>query len=92
MNVRRTTVLYRIIDDSGVVCAEITVSEELFPKLMQQLITLTTPEQVARYTPTHVTLLEQMQLLAAQSKENPQLSAANSEAMCIIAKALEDID
>ena len=82
--------LYRIVDESGVVCAEINISEEWFPKLITQLSTITTPEQVARYTPTHVTLLEQMQLLAAQSKENPLLSAANSEAMCIIAKALEE--
>ena len=84
--------LYSVVDESGVVCAEINVSEEWFPKLIEQLKTLTTPEQVARYTPPQVTLLEQLQLLAAQSKENPQLSAANSEAMCIIAKALEGVD
>lgn len=83
--------LYRVIDESGVVCAEINISEEWFPKLIEQLITLTTPEQVARYTPPQVALLDQMRLLVEQSKENPQLSAANSEAMCIIAKALEDI-
>lgn len=84
--------MYRVIDESGVVCAEINISEKWFPKLIEQLITLTTPEQVARYTPAQVTLLDQMRLLAEQSKENPQLSAANSEAMCIIAKALEGTD
>ena len=51
---------------------------------------LNTPEQVAPHIHIQTTLLEQIQLLAAQSKENPQLSAANSEAMCIIEKALEE--
>ena len=81
--------MYRVIDEAGEVCAEINISKERFKKLMAQL---NTSEQVALHTPIQTTLLEQMQLLAAQSKENPQLSAANSEAMCIIAKALEDAD
>ena len=81
--------MYRVIDEAGEVCAEINISKEQFKKLMSQL---NSPEQIALPTPTQTTLLEQMQLLAAQSKENPQLSAANSEAMCIIAKALEGSD
>ena len=79
--------MYRVIDETGEVCAEINISEDQFKKLMSQL---NTSEQVALHTPIQTTLLEQMQLLAVQSKENPQLSAANSEAMCIIAKALEE--
>lgn len=79
--------LYRIVDETGEVCAEINISEERFKKLVAQL---NTSEQVALHAPIQNTLLEQMKLLAAQSNENPQLSAANSEAMCIIAKALEE--
>ncbi len=83
--------LYRIIDDSGVVKAEIDIKEEWLPNLITQLSTLTTPEEVAKYTPVQTTLLDQLQLLVEQSKENPQLSAANTEAMCTIAETLEDM-
>lgn len=79
--------MYRVIDEAGEVCAEINTSKDQFKKMLAQL---NISEQVAIHSPIQTTLLEQMQLLAAQSKENPQLSAANSEAMCIIAKTLEE--
>ncbi len=76
---------YRIVDENGEIQAEFDTSEKWLPRLMS----ITTLEAVARYTPVQVTLLEQLQLLAKQSDYYPNLSASNSEAMCAIANLLE---
>lgn len=80
---------YKIIDENGEIQGEFDTSEKWLPRLLERLMSITTLEAVARYTPTQITLLDQLQLLAKQSKEHPEYSAANSAAMCTIADALE---
>lgn len=81
---------YKIIDENGEIQAEFDTSEKWLPRLLERLMSITTLEEVARYTPIQVTLLEQLQLLAKQSECFPDLSAANTSAMCAIAALLED--
>ncbi len=78
---------YRIVDENGEIQAEFDTSEKWLPRL---LMSITTLEEVARYTPIRITLLDQFQLLAMQSASYPDLSAANTSAMCAIAALLED--
>ncbi len=78
---------YRIVDENGEIQAEFDTSEKW---LLERLMSITTLEEVARYTPIRITLLDQFQLLAMQSASYPDLSAANTSAMCAIAALLED--
>lgn len=80
---------YKIIDENGEIQGDFAASEKQLPRLLERLMSLTSLEAVARYTPTQITLLDQLQLLARQSTEHPELSAANSEAMCAIAAAIK---
>ena len=82
---------YTIVDENGEVQAELFTSERGLPRLLERLNEITTLEEIARYTPTDVTLMEQLHLLHEQSKENPLLAAANTEAMCGIAQTLAKI-
>lgn len=81
---------YRIVDENGEIQGELDTSEKWLPQLLERLMSITTLEEVARYTPTQITLLDQIQVLAKQSKEYPEYSAANSAAMCTIAATLEN--
>lgn len=80
---------YKIIDENGEIQGEFNTNEMWLPRLLERLMSITSLEAVARYTPTQVTLLDQLQLLAKQSESYPEYSAANTEAMCIIAAELE---
>ena len=79
---------YTIVDENGEVQAEFDTSEKWLPRLLERLTEITTLEEIARYTPTETTLMKQLCLLAEQSKDNPLLAAANTEAMCGIAQTL----
>lgn len=81
---------YRIVDENGEIQAEFDTSEKWLPRLLERIMSITTLEEVARYTPIRITLLDQFQLLAMQSASYPDLSAANTSAMCAIAALLED--
>lgn len=81
---------YKIIDENGEIQAEFDTSEKWLPRLLERLMSITTLEEVARYTSIQITLLNQLQLLASQSDSYPNLSAANTSAMCAIAALLED--
>lgn len=81
---------YKIVDENGEIQGEFDTSEKWLPRLLERLMSLTSLEAVARYTPTQITLLDQLQLLANQSKEHPEYCAANAAAMCTIAAALEN--
>ena len=80
---------YKIIDENGEIQGEFETSEKWLPRLLERLMSLTTLEAVARYTPIQITLLDQLQLLAKQSKDCPEYSASNTEAMCAIAAVLD---
>lgn len=80
---------YKLVDENGEIQAEFDIGEKHFPQLLERLMSITTLQDVALYTPTEITLLEQMRLLAEQSRDNPELSAKNSEAMCAIAVAIK---
>lgn len=80
---------YKIIDENGEIQGKFNTSEMWLPRLLERLMSITSLEAVARYTPTQVTLLDQLQLLAKQSESYPEYSAANTEAMCMIAAELE---
>lgn len=80
---------YKIIDENGEIQVEFAASEKWLPRLLERLMGMTTLEDVARYTPTQVTLLDQLQLLARQSESYPDLSAANAQAMCAIVSTLD---
>ncbi len=80
---------YRIVDENGEIQGEFSMGEKLLPKLMERLSGISSLADVARYTPTELTLLDQLQLLAKQSADYPQYCAANTEAMCAIAVALK---
>lgn len=82
---------YKIIDENGEIQGEFATSEKWLPRLLERLMSLTTLEAVARYTPTQITLLDQLQILANQSKEYPEYSAANTTAMCAAAAAIEEL-
>lgn len=81
---------YKIIDENGEIQAEFDTSEKWLPRLLERLMSITTLEELARYTPIQITLLDQLQLLAKQSESYPDISAANTSAMCAIAALLED--
>lgn len=80
---------YRIVDENGEVQGEFSMGEKLLPTLMERLAGVSSLADVARYTPTEITLLDQLQLLANQSFGYPEYSAANTSAMCAIAAALK---
>ncbi len=82
---------YKIIDENGEIQGEFAASEKWLPRLLERLMSITTLEAVARYTPTQVTLLDQLQVLAQQSREYPEHSAANTQAMCIVAATIKDL-
>lgn len=82
---------YKIIDENGEIQGEFDTSEKWLPRLLERLMSITTLEEVARYTPTQITLLEQLQLLANQSKDYPEYSAANTTAMCAAAAAIKEL-
>lgn len=79
---------YRIIDENGEVQGEFGMGEGLLPKLMERLADISSLADIARYTPAELTLLDQLQLLAKQSAQYPEHCAANTQAMCVIAAAL----
>lgn len=79
---------YKIIDENGEIQGEFDTSEKWLPRLLERLMSITSLEAVARYTPTQITLLDQLQVLAKQSRDHPEYCAANSAAMCTIADAL----
>ncbi len=81
---------YKIIDENGEIQGEFATSEKWLPRLLERLMSLTTLEAVARYTPTQITLLDQIQVLAKQSKDHPEYSAANTTAMCAIAATINE--
>ncbi|MDE7281618.1 MAG: hypothetical protein K2N36_07755 [Ruminiclostridium sp.] len=80
---------YKIVDENGEVRCELSISDKLFPKLLERLKHIQNPTDIARYTPTEITLLDQLQLLARQSADDPELSADNTQAMCQIVKTLK---
>lgn len=80
---------YKIIDENGEIQGEFDTSEKWLPRLLERLMSITTLEEVARYTPIQITLLDQLQLLAKLSECYPEYSAANAEAMCMIAAELK---
>lgn len=80
---------YRIVDENGEIQGEFDMSEKWLPRLLERLMSMTTLEAVARYTPTQITLLDQLQVLAKQSAEYPEHCAANTQAMCVIAATLK---
>lgn len=82
---------YKIIDENGEIQAEFNTSEKWLPRLLERLMSITTLEAVARYTPIQITLLDQLQVLAEQSKGYPEHSAANTTAMCAIAAAIDQL-
>lgn len=82
---------YRIVDENGEIQGEFDTSEKWLPRLLERLMSMTTLEAVARYTPTQITLLDQLQLLAKQSKDYPEYSAANTTAMCTAAAAIKEL-
>lgn len=55
---------YKIIDENGEIQAEFDTSEKWLPRLLERLMSITTLEELARYTPIQITLLDQLQLLA----------------------------
>ncbi|MDE6725206.1 MAG: hypothetical protein K2J79_06335, partial [Ruminiclostridium sp.] len=59
------------------------------PKFVEKLRDIQSPTDIARYTPIEITLLNQLQLLAKQSADDPDLCAANTQAMCAIAATLK---
>lgn len=80
---------YKIVDENGEVQGEFSMGENLLPNLMERLAGISSLSDIARYTPAKLTLLDQLQLLAEQSRECPQFSASNTDAMCKIAAALK---
>ena len=80
---------YKIVDENGEVQCEFGMSDKLLPKFVEKLRDIQSPTDIARYTPIEITLLDQLQLLARQSAEFPALCAANTQAMCQIAKTLK---
>ena len=82
---------YKIIDENGEVQGKFGMREGLLPKLMERLADISSLADIARYTPTEITLLDQLQLLARQSAEYPEHCAANTQAMCAIAVTLKGL-
>ena len=80
---------YRIVDENGEVQCEFGMSDKLLPKFVEKLRDIQSPTDIARYTPIEITLLDQLQLLARQSAEHPDLCATNTQAMCAIAATLK---
>lgn len=80
---------YKIVDENGEVQCEFGMSDKLLPNLLDRLKNVQSLADIARYTPTEITLLDQLQLLAKQSAEYPDLCAANTQAMCAIAVTLK---
>lgn len=80
---------YKIVDENGEIQGELNMSEKFLPQLLERLTSITTLEEVARYTSPELTLLDQLQLLSKQSKNYPEYCAANTEAMCMIAAELK---
>lgn len=80
---------YRIVDENGEVQFEFKMSDKLLPKFVEKLRDIQSPTDIARYTPIEITLLDQLQLLARQSVNDPEHCAANTQAMCAIAAMLK---
>ena len=80
---------YKIVDENGEVQCEFGMSDKLLPKFVEKLRSIQSPTDIARYTPIEITLLDQLQLLARQSVEHPDLCATNTQAMCAIAATLK---
>lgn len=80
---------YRIVDENGEVTCEFGMGEKILPQLVERLMGIHTISDIAKYTPVQISLLNQLQLLAAQSAEYAEHSAANTDAMCKIATALK---
>ena len=80
---------YKIVDENGEVQCEFGMSDKLLPKLLDRLKNVQSLADIARYTPTEITLLDQLQLLARQSVNDPEHCAANTQAMCAIAAMLK---
>lgn len=81
---------YRIVDENGEVQCEFGMGEKLLPQLVERLMGIHTLADIAKYTPVQITLLDQLQLLAAQSARYAEHSAANTEAMCRIAETFKE--
>lgn len=79
---------YKIVDENGEVQCEFGMAEKLLPQLVKRLMGIQTLADIAKYTPVQITLLEQLQLLTKQSAQYPEHCAANTQAMCVIAAAL----
>lgn len=79
---------YKIVDENGEIQGEFKTAEKFLPQLLERLTSITTLDAVARYTDPQITLLDQLQLLANQSKDYPEYCAANAAAMCKIADTL----
>lgn len=80
--------IYKIVDENGEIQGEFKTAEKFLPQLLERLTSITTLDAVARYTDPQITLLDQLQLLAKQSKEFPEYCAANTDAMCKLADTL----
>ena len=81
---------YKIVDENGEIQGEFKTAEKFLPQLLERLTSITTLDAVARYTDPQITLLDQLQVLAIQSKDYPEFCAANSAAMCTIEATLEN--
>lgn len=79
---------YKIIDENGEIQGELKMSEKFFTQFINQVSSVPPVEPVDCFLKTKHMLLKQLDLLAVQSTENPQYSAANADAMCKIAAAL----
>lgn len=82
---------YKIVDENGEVQGEFGMNDKLLPKLLDRLKNVQSLADIARYTPTEITLLDQLQLLAKQSTRYPEHCAANTQAMCAIVVTLKEL-
>ena len=83
---------YTLIDENGEIQGELNIPKNRLPKLMERLTEMSSNlSELALLKPPRETLLEQMKLLAEQSKSQPHLSAENAEAMCMIAQTLKEV-
>lgn len=82
--------IYKIVDENGEIQGELKMSEKFFAQFINQISSVPPIEEDTPYTKTRNMLLDQLQLLANQSKEHPEYCAANAAAMCTIAAALEN--
>lgn len=65
---------YKIIDENGEIQGEFDTSEKWLPRLLERLMSITTLEEVARYTPIQITLLDQLQLLQSCRNAIPNIA------------------